>query len=378
MAIQTQPPAATRAPNRPRLPLTPVIRIGGLRLHAFHACGVTGLFAAAAVALGLTAAQGRSPAAEALVIAIACGVFFALALATLAVSGRERLIYYHHEIAVLAVTAAVVALLGQPVRGHLDATALGLGAFLACGRVGCLMVGCCHGRVAEHGVRYGREHADAGFPSYLVGVRLVPVQAFESLATAALVAVGCVLVLTGAPAGTGFAVYVGGYAVVRFGLEELRGDADRGYARGLSTAQWTSLALAALVALAGITGILAGDLAHALPFAALILAAAVVSVRRGRDPLTARHMCEIAEGIRSGAVVDTSLGVRLSCGRTDGVEHYSFSRRPEPLRDRELAALAALVVRLRRPGADALVVPGVAGVAHVLLPRDGPERSTPA
>jgi hypothetical protein len=70
--------------------------------------------------------------------------------------------------------------------------------------------------------------------------------------------------------------------------------------------------------------------------------------------------------------VDTSLGLRLSCGRTDGVEHYSFSRRPEPLGDRELAALATLVVRLRRPGAEARVVPGVAGVAHVPLPRDGP------
>ena len=32
---------------------------------------------------------------------------------------------------------------------YLDATALGLGAFLACGRVGCTLAGCCHGRPAS-------------------------------------------------------------------------------------------------------------------------------------------------------------------------------------------------------------------------------------
>src|SRR5204862_96528 len=72
------------------------------RVNAFRLCGSIGLLAACGVALGVTAATGLSLATETALIAVAVAVFVALALGTKAVTGREQLIYYHHEIAVLA------------------------------------------------------------------------------------------------------------------------------------------------------------------------------------------------------------------------------------------------------------------------------------
>ena len=100
----------------------------------FRTCGWIGFGAACAVALGVCADRGLSIATELALIATSVAVFLGLALATKAVTGRETLTYYHHEIAVLAAVAGVAAALGAPVLAHLDATALGLGAFLACGR----------------------------------------------------------------------------------------------------------------------------------------------------------------------------------------------------------------------------------------------------
>src|SRR5207253_2733687 len=116
--------------------------------------------------------------------------------------------------------------------------------FLAFGRVGCTMVGCCHGRPGRIGLCYREEHADEGFPRYLVGVRLVPVQALESLGVAAIVGVGVALVVAGSTSGTALAWYAAAYAVLRFFLEFLRGDAGRRYSWGFSEAQWTSLGVA--------------------------------------------------------------------------------------------------------------------------------------
>ncbi|MGM7319828.1 prolipoprotein diacylglyceryl transferase family protein, partial [Idiomarina sp. ST10R2A5] len=84
------------------------------------------------------------------------------------------------------------------------------------------------------------------------------------------------LVLAGTAAGTAAGLYVAAYAVLRFGLEELRGDPGRRYWRGLSEAQWTSLALVALE-----LGLAAGGVLPALQVplgAAVLLAGGVVWV----------------------------------------------------------------------------------------------------
>lgn len=355
-----------------RLPLV------AAEVGAFRLCGSIGFLAACGVALGVSAATGLSLATEGALIAVAVAVFLGLALATKAVSGREQLIYYHHEIAVLACVAAVAALLDAPVLGHLDATALGLAAFLSCGRVGCLLVGCCHGRPARRGIAYGERHAAEGFPAYLVGIRLLPVQAIEAMVAIVLLAAGLVA-LSGAP-GDAFGVYVTGYAVARFGLEELRGDAVRRYWHGLSEAQWTSIAVASAMSAMAAAGWVPGLAEHAAATGVLAVAALLLTRRASRttgDLLHPRHVRELARlfpGARDGspAVAVTSFGVRLSAGLTDGTRHYTVTRSGRALDDDEAERLARVIVWLggggRRP---AHLVRGQASAVHVLLPPRG-------
>jgi hypothetical protein len=143
--------------------------------------------------MSLVTYLGLSPLVLVWLVLTAVLTFLALAMVTKIITGEENLIYYHHEIAVMVVAACLLNLLYQPVLPYLDITILGLGTFLAFGRVGCLMVGCCHGRPHGRGVCYRAEHAAAGFTPYLVGVRLFPIQAVESVWVFSIVVVGVCL-----------------------------------------------------------------------------------------------------------------------------------------------------------------------------------------
>lgn len=239
---------------RPR----PRLLLFGRPWSSYRVCGVTGLGVAAGLATVLAAHSELSHAANVALLVTGIGTFLALALATKAIVGQEALIYYHHEVAILTASAAVLSAFGWPVRAHLDVMALALGTFLAFGRVGCLMVGCCYGTPNHWGVEYGEEHAAGAFPRHLVGVRLLPVQLFEALVVLLLVVMGCVLFLQGSPPGTALSWYVVGYAAARFWLERVRADDGRPYWRGFSEAQWTSLVL--------MSGVVAAEWQGRLPF----------------------------------------------------------------------------------------------------------------
>lgn len=105
----------------------------------------------------------------------------------------------------------------------------------AAGRVGCRIVGCCHGIPWDgpFAVTYPEGlHAPAGIP-------LFPVQLAES---AALVVIYIVLMLTGRRReGFSSGLYLICSAVTRFLLEFVRGDAERGTLCGLATSQWIAL-----------------------------------------------------------------------------------------------------------------------------------------
>jgi prolipoprotein diacylglyceryl transferase len=225
------------------------VSLRGYRIAAFRACSLTGLAAGLIYAFGIGADTGLS---ESVLVTLA--VTSVLALTGLALTaarlGLRRLISYHYQFAFTAVCVPSLVVLRQPVLPYLDVAVLGFAVFLACGRIGCLMVGCCHGRPYRLGIRYGLEHALAGFPCRFVGVRLLPVQAIEALLLAATVLLGTVLVIEGAPAGTAIAWYGIAYSCGRFCLEFMRGDEDRRYRLGLSEAQWSSaLLLLTLLAL---------------------------------------------------------------------------------------------------------------------------------
>src|SRR6266536_430673 len=259
-----------------------------------------------------------------------------------------------------------VALAGRPLLPYLDVTVLGVGLFLACGRVGCLMVGCCHGRPASWGVRYRDEHAAAGFPAYLVGVRLLPVQALESVWALAVSLAGAGLVLAGAAPGVALEWYLVAYAAGRFFLELVRGDAGRVYLLGFSEAQWTSLASPLAVTLAGA--------AAALPVRRRL--AAVPSHRLLRP----RHVREVAEALAAPAhgrpaVTTTSLGIRVSAG----AGRYALSSATGDMDEAAARVLARLIAQLRpQDGArDLTVAEGRWGVFHVLDRMPGRQAEQP-
>ncbi|HEV8325049.1 MAG TPA: prolipoprotein diacylglyceryl transferase family protein [Myxococcota bacterium] len=232
----------------------PTVQLFGAARSTYQVVGITGFALAVGLGVVLARARGLPAGVVGLLAAAAVVTFLAQAWATKLVTGVERLVYYRHEVAVAAVASGLARLLGAPVLPYLELTVLALGLFLAFGRLGCFAVGCCYGRTHRHGVRYGDEHAAAGFPAELVGVPVFPVQLVEAGWVLAVAALGSALVLRGAPAGEALAAAVLGYGAGRFLLELARGDEGRPYLLGASEAQWTSVLLAGLVLQAELRG----------------------------------------------------------------------------------------------------------------------------
>jgi len=382
--------------------IRPEVSLLGRSLPAFQACGVTGLGLAVLTALLLLRYSGLSLWVMAGIVVAAVVVFFTLVMATKILTGEERIIYYHHEIAVMIAAALLLWITNQPVLPYLDVTILGIGTFLFCGRIGCLLAGCCHGRPHQWGVCYRPQHREAGFTPYLVGVRLFPIQAVESLWVFCTVVTGIAFVLRGWPPGTALTWYVVAYDTGRFWFEFLRGDADRPYLLGFSQPQWISVALMWFVVWAEITGRLPFQRWHIAVTAGLTLAmVAVTLLRRLRktaryELLHPRHVREVAEALRrlngteektqevSGRtalprpaipaplqLACTSLGVQISAGRVKDMagdlHHYTFSFRNGGMTEDTARMLADLVLQLQREGDQGELVNGNRHVFHLLV-----------
>jgi prolipoprotein diacylglyceryltransferase len=373
------------------------VRIAGRRLPAFRVCGVTGYVVGVLAGAALAAAHGRSVGLMLVLSAVAAIAFVGLSAASRDEDGGERLVYYHHQAAVLAATTGTLAATGAPVLGYLDSVAVGLGLFLAFGRVGCLMVGCCHGRPSALGIRYGAAHVREGFPAHRAGVRLVPVQALESAWT--LAAVGAAAAASWRAPGAGLATYVVVYAFGRFALEYVRGDGARPYAGALSEAQWTSLALTGAVVALAAGGLLpgVGIKAYAGALAAMAAAGAATTAlarrRRGGDGalLSPRHLDElawVAAHLAGRAAVDarltpaagpvpsavhvaeTSQGLTISAStlaRADGAVHHFALSRAAGLTPETAAALGGVISVLTQDEPPAVVPSRGGDVYHLTL-----------
>jgi len=354
-------------------------------------------------------ALGLKLTVVATLIATAALTFYGVVMATKIVTGEEQIVYYHHEIAVMIVAALMLRLLGQPVLPYLDITILCIGAFLAFGRVGCLMCGCCHGRPHRWGVCYRSEHAKAGFTPYYVGVRLFPIQAVESLWVMTIVVSGAGFVLSGHPQGTALAWYSVMYGIGRFYFEFMRGDAERPYYLGFSQGQWVSLLLMCFVVSAEWIGVLPFHLWHVGVTVGLVLTMIAVAIgRRFQRPpthrlLNPRHVKEVAEAIeltstrtnetteigdwtvlprRSPATATirigcTSLGIRISAGTTKtamgDVQHYALSSARGRMNEETARVLARLIVQLNCGFGPSEFVTGKKDVFHVLIHSGDPK-----
>lgn len=365
---------------------------------AFKVCGYCGLTLAILLGMALVMVRGLSPWVLAGLALLAPCTFFALAMATKILTGEEQLIYYHHEIALMGVAALLLWLLGQPVLAYLDVTILGLGMFLVCGRVGCLLVGCCHGRPHRWGVCYRAEHARAGFPAYYVGVRLFPMQAIESLSVFGIVLVGSALVLGGRPPGEALAWYVVSYGVARFGFEFARGDVGRPDLWGFSEAQWTSLLLMGTGVGAAMAGVVTLHPWHSAATAGLAMTMLVVALQRHRQRtathrlLHPSHVREVAEAVAVAShlasevsplamqrvtptdvhVGCTSLGLQISASNmhtaAGALHHYALSWRQDIMTHESATALARLILQLTHATASYELMQGSQGVFHVFIP----------
>ncbi len=269
----------------------------------FRACGVTGYYVATVVCVLGAIATGRSLWAAALLCVVAAWSFFVSTYLRRWITGREELVLLEQVWFAQLAVAALVFALGLPLFEHLDLLAVALCPFLAGGRTGCLLVGCCHGRPSSFGIVYPSACADHGFERALVGVRLFPVQLIEGIGLVAIGAVAFVLLVV-APVGSAFGWFLVAYAVMRFGLEEIRGD-RRPYVVGLSQAQWMSIAEVTLV-----LGFGARPYYDAHPIAAIVIASLLVVTlvvglvvrRRGdasRALTTADHLREVRAAVRS-------------------------------------------------------------------------------
>lgn len=344
--------------------------VGSRRVGAYFVCGFAGYLAGLVLTALLGARAELAPAARLIVAVVpAASLLLAVQLSKL-VFGVERIVFY--EKAVLAVGASALAawLAALPVAEVVDLVTLGVGTFLAFGRIGCFRVACCHGRRARHGVAYRAEHADAGFPLRWVGLRVAPVQLYDAALSALMVGAGVWLLLRGAAAGTAACAYVAGYGLGRTALELVRGDSDRPIAGGVTEAQWSALLTSATAAALRPEPC---SLAAAAVIAATVLVLAIARRLGAFDRLWlagAWHVDELAalvSQLAAGAPAATTReglcvsGAALPDGRFDVV----VSR---PGRSLALPTLRALAEQLGRPWTGVEVIAGsVPGVFHIVL-----------
>jgi prolipoprotein diacylglyceryltransferase len=319
------------------------IKIFGKRFHTFHFLGITG-FVAGGLLGAVLCYLLQLPTWPILVMSLtAVATFFLLAILAKIITGREVIVYYHHEIGILIMCAIVFSLFHVPVLVYLDMTILGIATFMVFGRMGCLNVGCCHGKPARRGVVYRHEHVEAGFTHYYEGVPLFPVPLVESAFVFIVLVFGVVLVLWHSSPGTVLIFYTVAYGAFRFIIEFYRGDADRPYWKGVSEAQWTSLLLVTVTAVLSIAGVLPLYGWHLLMSVVLFFAVAVIILRKDIfiKVTSPRHVRQIAAAIvkpgetliQQGQVTvdvfQTDLGLSVSKGRlmNEGavITHYTVS-----------------------------------------------------
>jgi hypothetical protein len=361
-------------------------------------CGYAGLTLAVLLTSFLVLSLSLPPLLIFMLIATGVVTFLAVAAVTKSILGREKLVFYHHALFIVAVAALVMWALGQPVLRSLDVVILGIGVFHACGRAGCLVAGCCHGKPHDWGVAYAPAHADGGFPAHLVGVRLFPLQAIESLWILFAIVVACMTLLGGARSGEAFAAYSITYAAGRFCFEFARGDAERIYLRGFSEAQWTSLFIVCALALGELSGVFAFRMWHVGTALGVCLLMTTIALKRmlrgGAEHLLThpRHVREIARAINAPHVsVDahlgqhaeskgdasqpvsvkrTSLDLLISVSRIETarglVRHYALSNNNKNLNEASVKAVARIILQLKPPVHSHQLIKGSRDVFHLI------------
>lgn len=360
------------------------------RIHSFHFFGVLGYILGVVLGVALASLLQLQPLIVLLMAGTSAAVFFLLAFIAKWITREETIVYYHHEIGIMICCSLVLYFIGLPVLPYLDITLLGIGVFLAFGRIGCYSVGCCHGKPHKHGVVYGQQHVDAGFTWFYKDVPLFPVQLIESAYVFITVITGVILLFMHVAPGTVLIIYTVVYGFMRFILEYFRGDPDRPLWNGLSEAQWTTIILTTVTLILGRIGWLPAYNWHAIILLVMLLAAATGIYRFRKNAqqelFMAPHIRQLAEGLdmlddanaKKDTVNDkriniytTKKGLSVSCNRPQipaGAVHYTISSGKKNMMNRVLAEkMATVIAVLKHHNGGYELVEKQNGIYHILF-----------
>jgi hypothetical protein len=320
-------------------------------------------------------------------------VFFVLAIGAKVITGEETIVYYHHEIGIMVTCSIVLRTLHLPVLTYLDITLLGIATFLAFGRIGCYSVGCCHGRPAKRGVVYGHQHVESGFTFYYEGVPLLPVQLAESAFVFIIIISGTTLLLLRVQPGTVLMLYTVVYGAFRFIIEFFRGDPERGYYKGLSEAQWTTLILVATTlgfAFAGSVPLFSWHIAVTAGLFIISIYLVIKDSFQNRifKPGHIRQIAEALYQLEENRSVDdtinickTKQGLCLSTGQSvkNGilVPHHtiSFDDKKRSLTPAVAEKLAQVIRRLQKQEGSYEIVEKENGIYHIIFSANEKEKN---
>jgi len=353
---------------------------------AFRSCGVVGFYLAVIAVIAGGLLRGQSLLVLGVLSSTCALSFYAWAWLRRALTSREELVLLEHVWVALLLSWATLRVLKQPSLPYLDVVAVGLAFFLAAGRVGCLVVGCCHGKPSSTGIIYGPEHARDGFAAHLVGVRLFPVPALESLG---LFAIGTLafLALRFAPAGYVLAWFLAAYSVMRFGLEGLRGD-RRAHFLGISLGRWMAIA-ELIVAIATVQGGPARDWLRTPPALAALAFALLFALSYGvrswrsmpRRLLRREHLASLRSAVSTisaaassaPSTVRTAEGMTLAVSTALGEGWLVSLRLPDGAHDLALlCAVAGQALPELRPEASRVNPDGTLVLLYLRALRDEP------
>ena len=288
-----------------------------------------------------SSADGASAAIAAAVCVSCPAMFYIYGLLRRRVTGRETHISFEQLWLALAVCTAVAFALGAHVWVSLDLFAGAIACFLAVGRLGCLMAGCCYGWPSAWGITYSEGSGSRAVPHHLLGIRLFPAPLVESLGLF-VIAIVCICSLGQAGTGRVIVFFLIAYSLLRLATERYRGD-ERPILLGLSEPNWCAgvqLFAAILVADRGAlrSVIIAGALAAGL--VGMQVARWRRSPRRGW--LSGEHVEELRRAAREttfGQGTVLPLLKTTTCGLTVGVS-------PGQSRDRSHVSMSCAQVTL--------------------------------
>lgn len=130
----------------------------------------------------------------------------------------------------------------MPLKPFMEVAAPAIPLMHGIARIGCLCAGCCYGM--EYDGIFAITYPDNSYTHEMAGVPRFPTQLVETVVNLILFICLYIMVKRGkSKDGQALGVYIIVYAIMRFCLEFVRGDAIRGGFLGLSTSQWISIVL---------------------------------------------------------------------------------------------------------------------------------------